>query len=383
MIPSGRDMLEVRPLRIRRGQAGWPRCCFGLSRLIPKPSSRRLPLNAPQLPGAEIEVLRRGAKSVIEVWTGEQNIEDAIASLAAYRTAIRRNAFALLMWVSACAIFGAFCVALTRPDFIASARIVLQPRHVANDGPEDLRHYHQTALDGEQAETELQVLRSERILRPVFEALRLADAPEVRDGQSGFWPTLARQLHRLAPRAIPYSERARAFYAFSDRVRSRRLGLSYIFEVSYRAQSAAQAAQVANAIVASYLRNRIDLAIADAKSGAPYGTSRVATILAEFAKAEEAIKNGSASPDYLPDSDVRLLGSATAPQSKVYPKAWALVLTAFGIGLTSGLLFVVFFAWLARKRMPLVANSGAGPMSRRPSLGSAAHRQADGSPGVA
>jgi uncharacterized protein involved in exopolysaccharide biosynthesis len=284
------------------------------------------------------------------VWAGEQSVEDAMAYLAAYRAAIRRHAFALLAWISACAMLGAFYVVSTKPDFIASARIVLQPRHIANDGPEDLRHYHQAALDDEQAETELRVLRSERVLHPVFEALRLAESPEVRGGQSGFWPTVARQLRRLGPGATPYDESAKAFYAFADRVRSRRLGLSYVFEVSYRAQSAAEAARVVNAIVTSYLRNRVDLAIADAKGGAPYGTNRVATILAEFGKAEEAIKNGSVTSDYLPDSDARLLGPALAPQSKVYPKAWALLLNAMGIGLISGLLFVAIFAWSARRR---------------------------------
>ena len=311
------------------------------------------------------------------MWTGEQSVEAAVAHLAAYRVAIRRHVFALLIWISACAIFGAFCVACAKPEFIASALIVLQPRHIANDGPEDLRHYHQTALDGEQAETELQVMRSERVLRPVFDALRLAEAPEVRGGRSGFWPSLTHLLHKMSPGAIPYREETRAYYTFSDRVRSRRLGLSYVFEVSYRAQSAAQAAGVANAIVASYLRNRIDLAIAAATSGAPYGTSRVATILAEFAKAEEALKNGAAYPDYLPDSDVRLLGPAIAPQSKVYPKAWALVAVASGIGLFSGLLFVAFIACPA----PPAASSRTSAWRR--SVGLAARPQFDGSPRVA
>jgi uncharacterized protein involved in exopolysaccharide biosynthesis len=296
--------------------------------------------------------LARSAKSAIEVWTGDQTIEDAVANVARFRAAVRRHALGLVIWTLACAIVGALYSASTKPDFIAYARIVLQPRHIANDGPEDLRHYHQTALDGEQAETELRVLRSERTLRPVFDALGLADTPEVRGGPSGFWPVLARELHKFAPGGVPYSEETRAFYLFSDRVRARRLGLSYVFEVSYRARSAAQAMQVANAVVASYLRNRIDLAIAAAKSGAPYGTSRVAAILAEFARAEDALKNGSASQDYLPDSDVRLLGQATAPQSKVYPKAWALVAMSSGFGLISGVLFVAVLAWPPRKTTP-------------------------------
>lgn len=273
------------------------------------------------------------------MWIGDRSTEDALTGLAGYRDAVRRNSLLLLFWVLACASSGTFYAISAKPEYISFARLVLQPRHIAIDGPENLRYYHQIALDDEQAETELEVLRSERLLRPFFERLHLAGELELQGGQNGFWSALARTLSSFAPTATAYSEEAGAFAAFSDRVRSRRLGLSYVIEMSYRGRSAAEAAKIVNGVVASYLRNRI--ALANEKGSAPYRTSRVGMILAQLATADEAIKNGSVPATYLPDSDVRLLGPALVLQSKVYPKNWALLVLASGFGLISGLLLIL------------------------------------------
>jgi uncharacterized protein involved in exopolysaccharide biosynthesis len=282
------------------------------------------------------------------LWIGERSTEDAVTGLAGYRDAVRRNSLALLFWVLACASFGIFYAISTKPEYIAFSRLVLQPRQIAIDGPENLRYYHQIVLDDEQAETELEVLRSERLLRPVFEGLHLAAEPELQAGQNGFWSALGRTLRSFAPTANAYNEETGAFNAFSDRVRSRRLGLSYVIEVSYRGRSAAEAAKIVNAVVTTYLRNRI--ALANENGSAPYRKSRVGMIHAELAAADEAVRSGSVPPNYLPDSDVRLLGPSIVPESKVYPKNWALLVLATGFGLISGVLLILILDRRAARR---------------------------------
>ena len=59
-------------------------------------------------------------------------------------------------------------------------------------------------LDSQQAATELEVLRSERLLRPTFESLGLADRAELTSGRDGFWPALAHYLHYLTLDTTPY-----------------------------------------------------------------------------------------------------------------------------------------------------------------------------------
>jgi uncharacterized protein involved in exopolysaccharide biosynthesis len=299
-------------------------------------------------PAAQPE--RGQLESATSVWKGERDLADVSSSLATTAGAIRRNAAMLLVWALICNGLAIIYLKLVRPEFIASAQVLLQPRHIANDGPEDARHYHQFALDSEQSETELRVLRSERILAHVFTALQLADSAELR-GRNGFWSGLARQLHRLVPGAMPIDERRQTYYAFADRVRSRRIGLSYVIEVSYSSRDAQLAARVANAVASAYVSDRLSYVAARAQTGSPYLRSRASFLASESLASDDAVRSGSIPSSDMPDSDVRILGSAVAPSSPVYPKTGPILALASAFGLVSGLMVILLTSRLIRRRL--------------------------------
>ncbi len=278
----------------------------------------------------------------LNVWMGDRSEAESAARLRLFAYALRRSSLFLVVWTFVWIGFGAAYVISVRPEFVAKVNVALEPRRVVNDGPEDERHFHQFAVDSEQADTELRVLRSERLLRPIFDQFHLADAPELADRSDGFWQGLARWLHRLAPQATPYGGDTRAFLAFTNRVRCLRLGLSYVLEISYRSSDPNTAAHVANAIAAGYVadrlvthRARLDLV------GGPYRVALGEALSTQIDKAREASLHGSPAPEDLPLADVRVLGAAAPPLSKIYPKPGPTLLFAAGFAVISGVMLVL------------------------------------------
>jgi uncharacterized protein involved in exopolysaccharide biosynthesis len=288
----------------------------------------------------------------LNVWTGERSETDSAARLRLFATALGTSRWFLVVWALAWIGIAVAYLGAVRPEYVASVDLALEPQLIANDGPEDERHYHQFALDSSQADTDLRLLRSERLLRTVFDQLHLADARELTDRHDGFWPMLTQALQRLEPKTASYDPDARAFLAFMDRVRCLRLGLSYVFEVSYRSDDPHTAAQVANAISATFVADRlVALRAQVARAGGPYRTSRADALSAQIDEARAAALRGSPAPEDLLLADVRVLGAARPPLTKSYPKPGPTLLFAIGFAAISGVLLILL------ARIPTTARS--------------------------
>jgi len=301
------------------------------------------------------------------VWTGDRSEADSAAQLRLFATAIKASRWFLVVWTLAWIGIAVAYLGAVRPAFIATVDLKLEPRLIANDGPEDERHYHQFALDSDQADTELRLLRSERLLRTVFDQLHLADAPELHDSRDGFWSIVAHGLHRLAPKTIAYDTDSDtgAFLAFVSRVRCLRLGLSYVFEVSYHSDNPQRAAQVANAIAATFVADRLTMLRGQmARAGGQYRTSRADALSAQIDKARAAARDGAPAPADLLLADVRVLGAALPPLAKTYPKPGPTIMLAIGFAAISGVLLILLAGVPASARSRQRANHPDAPKMR-------------------
>jgi uncharacterized protein involved in exopolysaccharide biosynthesis len=301
----------------------------------------------------------------MNVWTGDRSEAESAARLRAFGAALRRSRWFLAAWMAAWLVVGVAYLASVKPEFVASVDVALEPQLLANDGPEDERHYHQFALDTEQADTELRLMRSETLLHPIFNQFDLSHAPELADRHDGFWPTTAHWLHWIATSATPYDAETRAFFAFMDRVRCLRLGLASVFEISYRSDDPNLAARVVNAIAAAYVADRLVAVRARLdRGGGPYRVARAEAIANQLAKARAATLAGAAATEDLPLSDVRVLGSATPPLAKTYPKPVPTLLFALGFAAVSGVLLVLLARVPAAARSRRRGNEGPSPSPR-------------------
>lgn len=255
--------------------------------------------------------------------------------------AVWRRRLPLGIWLVLCLALAGWYLRVAPITYTASTMVILEPRQALGPPPSTAQAVTAQSLDVAQAESQIQVIRSERILASVFDVLNLQDAPEFADRGPGLRERLAIALGLADPAPVDAADaRARAFQAFTDRVGVRRLGQSYVLEVSYQAASPEQAARVANATAVQYIKAQIDVKAAAALQGTEYMRGRILNIEAEQRAASEGVRDGRIPDMLFSDADARIIGAALRPLSKSSPKSGLIVAFALTFGLVTGLLAV-------------------------------------------
>lgn len=275
------------------------------------------------------------------LWQGDVSTAEVARDLRRLKTLAWKGAPYVLVWTLFLVGLGAVYCALLRPEYTSTVQILLQPRQVINDGPEDRRHVHQFVLDTEQCDTELALVTSQEALRTVYRSLHLATSDEVRSRFDGMASSLrALVIPRGEAQAEPTDDFG--FDRFASRVRARRTGLSYILTITYRAYDPAQASKVVGAVVNTYIANRLRRTRARYADSGPYLERRVALLRQQLAIADEGMRTGKIPQEDFREVDVRVLGQPDTALSPVYPRRNPLLVTLFALGLASGSLLFLF-----------------------------------------
>lgn len=230
----------------------------------------------------------------------------------------------------------------------ATATILLEPRQFANASA-----ILQQGLDLNSAESELQIILSERLLSAVFESLKLYESPElapqpvsllksaiigpmewVRSTFSG------RPVENNASTLTQSPEenlKRVAFANFVERVSARRVGQSYVVAVGYWSTDPNQPARVANAIISGYILQSVTSKEQVASAGTETLQGRLDALSAQIATATQAMKEGTLPKAATPDADAKITGAALPPLAPSSPKTSLIV--AFGgvLGLFFGM----------------------------------------------
>lgn len=252
----------------------------------------------------------------------------------------------LSLWLLVCLAGAMWYLHVTPPEYSASATVILEPRRQIGTVQDGAPGNYPPTLDSAQAESQIQVIKSERILASVFDLLDLRRAPEFADRGPGMKDRILEMLGFVAKpgpvdaAAAEADARVRAFGAFSDRVGVRRVGQSYVLDVSYRAGSATQAARIANAVTAAYILSQIDQKAAAAHNGAEYLQGRISDIKAEQEAALDGVRQGRIPTMQFPDADARIIGAALRPLGKSSPQTTLTIAFAISFGLLTGLLVI-------------------------------------------
>jgi Mrp family chromosome partitioning ATPase/capsular polysaccharide biosynthesis protein len=131
---------------------------------------------------------------------------------------------------------GTLHVLLTPSEYVARADLLIEPGKQQalwqTSGIVDL------TIDNAQVESQVEVLQSERIATDVIAKLDLINDPEFR--KSG----------------TDYERQRAALVEFENALSARRIGQSYVIEVSYRSRDPEKSARITNAVTDAYLRDQ-------------------------------------------------------------------------------------------------------------------------------
>ncbi|CAN7550070.1 Wzz/FepE/Etk N-terminal domain-containing protein [Bosea sp. LjRoot9] len=283
-----------------------------------------------------------------------QSNDGPVALLRTIGAAGLRHKGRLAIWVALCLAAAAAYVRTTPPTYTAAATVLLEPRRQVPSAAREIAA--PSSLDLNAADSELQVIRSERLLSTVFDALALSNHPELGPQPPGLLQMLANRagaaLHSVwalstgAPRAeasLRVDPRRNAFENFARRFSARRVGQSYVLEISYVSADPELPARVANAAASAYLLQSVAFKADAARSGAEFLQGRLDALSTQVGAAAAAVKAGALPVQPIPDADARIIGAAQAPLGPSSLRG-SLILAFAGV---FGLLGGVFVAALA------------------------------------
>ncbi|SDO26508.1 Chain length determinant protein [Methylobacterium phyllostachyos] len=261
--------------------------------------------------------------------------------LSDLRNSIQRNRRWIFWWSLAAAFSAIFYLSLAADIYVATASLTLEPRRQVGSAS-DASANQPVMLDSAQADSQLQVIRSEILLRAVFNKLKPEDV-QLLSLNHGILSTASRKIFGLFRGSTPAHtspdqekssevKREIAFQRFMQRVNARRIGLSYVIEISSYAETPELAARLSNAVVMQYIYEQIAAKAAAAQGGSEYLQVRIERLKSELNAAERAVIDGTVPTMFFPDADARVIGSAVAPLGRSYPQPILVIIYAAILG---------------------------------------------------
>ncbi len=241
---------------------------------------------------------------------------------------VLRYGWGLALWLVICMAMAIGYLIYTPPEYYASALVILEPRSAFSTAQGTDPGLLQVNLDNSQVESQIQIVKSERVLKFVFQTLNLQDDPEF----AGPPITVPDPTGELAKRRY-----AAAFQSFSDRVNVRRIGQSLVLEISFRSRSATRAAAIANSVTAAFIRDQIEAKALSMERSNEWLQGRIDEIKAQQKASEDAVRSGAQLDRQFSASDARIISSATEPLAKSYPQTRLILALAFALSLLTGL----------------------------------------------
>ncbi len=203
-------------------------------------------------------------------WASEQAATQQV-SLAELVPTIKRSFWVIAGCVFAAVLLALFYIAITPSSYVATAQLLIgsgkQP-YLLQDNVVDL------TIDNAQVESQVEVLRSERVANDVVGALGLEHDPDFRSDDA----STDYERHRIA------------LARFRDGLSTRRVGQSYVIEVSFRSTDPDKAARITNAITAAYIRDQLSAKTDVAQQASQWMQERVTELSTKLNTAAAAVQ---------------------------------------------------------------------------------------------
>jgi uncharacterized protein involved in exopolysaccharide biosynthesis/Mrp family chromosome partitioning ATPase len=250
----------------------------------------------------------------------QQEREGGFTSLADIFAFVRGNLVPVGLFVALGLLLAQVYVVTTEPTYTASSEVLITPRLPASLQlqPSEIN----LSLDTAQIESQIVVLRSEKIAKLVIDQLDL-----VRDPNFTRTDTLASRLMILEhlirqtlgidqdnaklwfgndaaaaqPDSSPEAEFVRArrtMYTFMSNLDVHRVGVSYALEILFRSPNPELAASIANATADAYMREQLETRVTDAENGLQWLEDRIEHIRMQMNDAAIAAQTFRSRHDY-------------------------------------------------------------------------------------
>ncbi|MET3346234.1 uncharacterized protein involved in exopolysaccharide biosynthesis [Bradyrhizobium japonicum] len=199
----------------------------------------------------------------------------SLAEVLAVLAFIRRNLFTMSLTCFAGLGIAILYLVTAVPTFTAKAQLLVNTKVTLVD----------SAAVSTVVESQIAIIKSESIASAVIEKLGLAQDPEFATGQ------VSGMISRLLGWSKPKTEANAARYAvepFERKLSAKRIGPTYLVEITFDSRNPDRAAQILNAVAEKYITHQMDKAsLQDEK----WVTDRLNELSTQALAAEKALKD--------------------------------------------------------------------------------------------
>ena len=177
---------------------------------------------------------------------------------------------------------------ITPASYTAVTTLIIDTRKVQLFQQQSL--FNDTPVDAGTVETQVEILKSENIALKVIKDLHLADDPEFGGGSPGIISSVMNSIFGAAGNSQTENSQTReAVKAFQSRLGVRRVGLTYVMEVSFRSLDRDRAAEIANAVANAYVVDQLEAKYLAARRAGVWLQDRLRELRQQAGTAERAV----------------------------------------------------------------------------------------------
>ena len=164
----------------------------------------------------------------------------------------RRLLTVILTFVAVTAVGEPIVLKLVQAKFIATSTVFIDNRKYQMFQHQSM--VGDTSIDSYAMESQIEILKSENIALAVVRKLRLAEDPEFGSPKPG----LIGAILGSSEIASNFARERRALAVLASQLTARRIGPTYVIEISFKSSNAERAAMVANAIADAYINDQLE-----------------------------------------------------------------------------------------------------------------------------
>jgi polysaccharide biosynthesis transport protein len=213
--------------------------------------------------------------------------------------------FTLLLCVSLASVY-----LLSLPKrYTSTADMIIDSRRMQGLQTQQGASGNDATIDSGMVESQVEILKSETIATAVIKDLRLTDETEFTGSDGGLLASIAGLMSfgtSSDSAKSDYRLLRTALGRFQGQLTIRRLGLSYVIEISYQSLSPDRAAQIANAVAEAYIVDSLESKYQASRRAAVWLQDRMKELRAQASTAERAVADYKAKNNIV-DAGGRLL----------------------------------------------------------------------------
>ncbi|MEZ5909501.1 MAG: polysaccharide biosynthesis tyrosine autokinase [Hyphomicrobiaceae bacterium] len=229
-------------------------------------------------------------------FAGAPPVADAGVDLAAQYNVLRRRWKVIAASISTAVVGALVLLMMMTPRYSASTQILLDPRK--QDVLQSQSPVQGLSLDTGLVESEVTLIQSFKIAHRVVDKLKLDKDPEFVGSRGGLLSTIRSMFSSSSRSGGPTPVESglavtpaqlTAISRLRQRVSARRVGVTYVVEVTVTSEDPAKAARLANAIAEAYLMEQLEARYDTAKRASDWLKERLAGIREQLQVGERAV----------------------------------------------------------------------------------------------